>query len=130
MVGHSLETSYGRQLLTLGRSLKKVNELSLQIDMDKEKGHELVPRKVRPGGDSALHSRGPRPDNIIRVQIRQTTVVDLSNVDMYLAGKMDFDNGHLASISKCPMLLFFDAIPTEYCQCSMTPCFEQDHQRR
>lgn len=67
------------------------NEIRLQIDLDRERG---------------LPAREGRAPNVHRVTIRKAKVVNLSVLEAYLAGQMDFDNSVLEAISKLPVRLF------------------------
>lgn len=64
------------------------NEIRLQIDLDQERG--IPPRE------------GKAP-NVHRVTIRKAKILNLSVLEAYLAGRMDFDNSVLEAISKFPV---------------------------
>lgn len=61
------------------------DEVRLHIDLDKERG--IPPRE----------GRAP---NVHRVSIRKAKIVNLSVLEAYLGGRMDFDNSVLEAISK------------------------------
>ena len=61
------------------------NEIRLQIDLDRERG--IPPREGKPA-------------NVHRVTIRKAKILNLSVLDAYLGGHMDFDNSVLEAISK------------------------------
>lgn len=64
------------------------NEIRLQVDLDRER--DIPPREGRAA-------------NVHRVTIRKAKVVNLSVLEAYLGGQMDFDNSVLEAISKFPV---------------------------